>query len=63
MQQKLILLGIFGMGIFVIAAAILCKVYGLYPPLISYEYLNWFLPRSLRLRLCYQSPSHLLPTT
>ena len=42
MQQKLILLGIFGMGTFVVAAAILCKVYGLYPPLISYEYLNWF---------------------
>ena len=35
-------MGIFGMGIFVITAAILCKLYGLYPPLISYEYLNWF---------------------
>ncbi|KAL8791781.1 MAG: hypothetical protein Q9195_005590 [Heterodermia aff. obscurata] len=42
LQQKLILLGIFGMGIFVITAAILCKIYGLYAPLISYEYLNWF---------------------
>ncbi|KAI4210882.1 MAG: hypothetical protein LQ351_006286 [Letrouitia transgressa] len=41
-QQKLILLAIFGMGSFVIAAALLCKVYSLYPPLISYAYLNWF---------------------
>ncbi|KAL8722867.1 MAG: hypothetical protein Q9225_000700 [Loekoesia sp. 1 TL-2023] len=41
-QQKLILLTVFGMGMFVIAAALLCKVYGLYPPLISYSYLNWF---------------------
>ncbi|KAL8742912.1 MAG: hypothetical protein Q9184_008179 [Pyrenodesmia sp. 2 TL-2023] len=30
------------MGIFVITAAVLCKVYGLYAPLISYSYLNWF---------------------
>ncbi|KAL8675903.1 MAG: hypothetical protein Q9186_007517 [Xanthomendoza sp. 1 TL-2023] len=42
LQQKLILLIIFGMGMFVIAAALLCKVYGLYPPLINYSYLNWF---------------------
>ncbi|KAL8798376.1 MAG: hypothetical protein Q9182_006717 [Xanthomendoza sp. 2 TL-2023] len=42
LQQKMILLIIFGMGMFVIAAALLCKVYGLYPPLISYSYLNWF---------------------
>lgn len=42
LQQKLILVTIFGMGMFVIAAALLCKVYGLYPPLISYSYLNWF---------------------
>lgn len=42
LQQKMILLVIFGMGMFVIAAALLCKVYGLYPPLINYSYLNWF---------------------
>lgn len=42
MQQKLILLAIFGMGAFVVVAAILRKVYGRYPPLMSYEYLNWF---------------------
>ncbi|KAL8685433.1 MAG: hypothetical protein Q9224_005819 [Gallowayella concinna] len=42
LQQKLILLIIFGMGMFVIAAALLCKVYGFYPPLINYSYLNWF---------------------
>ncbi|KAL8919205.1 MAG: hypothetical protein Q9172_005078 [Xanthocarpia lactea] len=42
LQQKVILLFIFGMGMFVIIAALLCKVYGLYPPLISYSYLNWF---------------------
>lgn len=41
-QQKLILLTVFGMGLFVITAALLCKIYGLYPPLISYSYLNWF---------------------
>ncbi|KAL8706247.1 MAG: hypothetical protein Q9201_000684 [Fulgogasparrea decipioides] len=42
LQQKLILMTIFGMGMFVIAAALLCKVYGLYAPLVSYSYLNWF---------------------
>ncbi|KAL8853744.1 MAG: hypothetical protein Q9221_001387 [Calogaya cf. arnoldii] len=42
LQQKMILLIIFGMGMFVIAAALLCKIYGLYAPLISYSYLNWF---------------------
>ncbi|KAI4174843.1 MAG: hypothetical protein LQ346_008174 [Caloplaca aetnensis] len=42
LQQKLILMTIFGMGIFVITAAVLCKIYGLYAPLISYSYLNWF---------------------
>ncbi|KAL8860788.1 MAG: hypothetical protein Q9178_002818 [Gyalolechia marmorata] len=42
LQQKVILLFIFGMGMFVIVAALLCKVYGLYPPLMSYSYLNWF---------------------
>ncbi|KAL8919463.1 MAG: hypothetical protein Q9208_006748 [Pyrenodesmia sp. 3 TL-2023] len=42
LKQKLILMTIFGMGIFVITAAVLCKVYGLYTPLISYSYLAWF---------------------
>lgn len=41
-QQKGPLLVVFGMGIFVIAAAILTKVYCLYTPLVSYEYLNWY---------------------
>ncbi|CAO1598951.1 hypothetical protein XANCAGTX0491_002699 [Xanthoria calcicola] len=42
MQQKMILLAVFGMGRFVIVAAFLCKVYDLYAPLITYSYLNWF---------------------
>ena len=42
LQQKAVLLTIFGMGTFVIIAAILTKVYALYPPLISYSYLNWY---------------------
>lgn len=42
MQQKAILLLIFGMGIFVIAASILTKVYCLVPSLISYVYMNWY---------------------
>ncbi|KAH8800601.1 UbiD family decarboxylase [Xylogone sp. PMI_703] len=41
-QQKAILLGIFGMGLFIIAAAILTKVYSLDPNLVSYAYLNWY---------------------
>lgn len=41
-KQKLILLVIFGMGIFVIVAAILTKVYCLVPKLISYVYMNWY---------------------
>lgn len=42
LKQKLILLVIFGMGIFVIVAAILTKVYCLVPALISYVYMNWY---------------------
>ncbi|KFX88258.1 hypothetical protein V495_05483 [Pseudogymnoascus sp. VKM F-4514 (FW-929)] len=41
-QQKAILLVIFGMGGFVIIAAILTKVYCLVPSLISYVYMNWY---------------------
>ncbi|KKK14858.1 hypothetical protein AOCH_001767, partial [Aspergillus ochraceoroseus] len=42
LKQKLILVVIFGMGIFVIVAAILNKVYCLVPSLISYVYMNWY---------------------
>ncbi|KAF9890787.1 hypothetical protein FE257_005357 [Aspergillus nanangensis] len=42
LQQKLILLLLFGMGIFVIVAALLTKVYCLVPSLISYVYMNWY---------------------
>ncbi|KAI9932133.1 hypothetical protein AWENTII_010462 [Aspergillus wentii] len=42
LKQKLILLVLFGMGIFVIVAAILTKVYCLVPKLISYIYMNWY---------------------
>lgn len=41
-KQKIILLLIFGMGIFVIVAAILTKVYCLVPALISYVYMKWY---------------------
>ncbi|RDL40255.1 Uncharacterized protein BP5553_00234 [Venustampulla echinocandica] len=41
-QQKAILLIIFGMGGFIIVAAILTKVYCLVPELISYVYMNWY---------------------
>jgi hypothetical protein len=41
-QQKIILVSVFGMGIFAIAAAILTKVYSLDPNLVSYAYLNWY---------------------
>ncbi|KAJ5167417.1 uncharacterized protein N7482_006198 [Penicillium canariense] len=41
-KQKLILLLLFGMGIFVIVAAVLNKVYCLVPSLISYVYMNWY---------------------
>jgi len=42
LKQKLILVILFGMGIFVIVAAILTKVYCLVPALISYVYMNWY---------------------
>jgi hypothetical protein len=42
LKQKMILLLLFGMGIFVIVAAVLNKVYCLVPSLISYVYMNWY---------------------
>lgn len=42
LKQKLVLMLVFGMGIFVIIAAILTKVYCLVPSLISYVYMNWY---------------------
>ncbi|KAG5297905.1 hypothetical protein I7I48_07179 [Histoplasma ohiense] len=42
LKQKCILLFIFGLGIFVIMAALLTKIYCLVPSLISYVYLNWY---------------------
>ncbi|KAL5359071.1 hypothetical protein BJX96DRAFT_147722 [Aspergillus floccosus] len=42
LKQKMILVLLFGMGIFVIVAAILNKVYCLVPSLISYVYMNWY---------------------
>ncbi|KAJ5614727.1 hypothetical protein N7528_008381 [Penicillium herquei] len=42
LKQKMILLLLFGMGVFVIVAAILNKVYCLVPALISYVYMNWY---------------------
>jgi hypothetical protein len=42
LQQKIILITVFGMGIFVIAAALLTKIYSLVPSLVSYSYLNWY---------------------
>lgn len=41
-QQKAVLLIIFGMGVFVIVAAVLTKIYCLVPSLITYVYLNWY---------------------
>jgi len=41
-QQKLILAVVFGMGSFVIVAAILRAIYCLVPSLISYVYMNWY---------------------
>jgi len=41
-QQKLILTVIFGMGSFVIVAAILRAIYCLVPSLISYVYMDWY---------------------
>ncbi|TKA27919.1 hypothetical protein B0A50_03984 [Salinomyces thailandicus] len=40
--QKAPLLVVFGLGIAVIAAAVLTKVYCLVPSLLSYEYLAWY---------------------
>ncbi|KAK5278745.1 hypothetical protein LTR16_008307, partial [Cryomyces antarcticus] len=40
--QKAPILGIFGMGIFVITSAVLTKVYCFVPSLLSYEYLAWY---------------------
>ncbi|CAI7599616.1 unnamed protein product [Penicillium glandicola] len=42
LKQKMILMILFGMGIFVIVAAVLNKVYCLVPALISYVYMNWY---------------------
>ncbi|OJJ45575.1 hypothetical protein ASPZODRAFT_17024 [Penicilliopsis zonata CBS 506.65] len=42
LKQKLILLLLFGMGVFVIVAAVLNKLYCLVPSLISYVYMNWY---------------------
>lgn len=41
-RQKVILLLLFGLGIFEIIAALLTKVYCLVPALISYQYMNWY---------------------
>ncbi|KAF3482273.1 uncharacterized protein GIQ15_05032 [Arthroderma uncinatum] len=41
-RQKLILVFIFGLGIFIIISAVLTKIYCLVPSLISYVYLNWY---------------------
>ncbi|KAH6665186.1 hypothetical protein B0J14DRAFT_522404 [Halenospora varia] len=42
LQQKVIVLAVFGMGGFIIVAAILTKVYCLVPAIISYVYMNWY---------------------
>lgn len=42
LKQKVILILLFGMGIFVIVSAVLNKVYCLVPSLISYVYMNWY---------------------
>jgi len=41
-QQKVILGVVFGMGSFVIVAAIIRAIYCLVPSLISYVYMNWY---------------------
>ncbi|MCJ1467499.1 hypothetical protein MMC07_006124 [Pseudocyphellaria aurata] len=41
-QQKVVLLIIFGMGVFVIVSAILTKIYCLVPSLVTYVYLKWY---------------------
>lgn len=40
--QRAILIAIFGMGVFIILAAILTKLFSIYPPLLTYAYLNWY---------------------
>lgn len=42
LKQKLVLVLLFGMGVFVIVAAVLTKIYCLVPSLISYVYMNWY---------------------
>ncbi|OJD10402.1 hypothetical protein AJ78_08574 [Emergomyces pasteurianus Ep9510] len=42
LKQKFILLFIFGLGVFVIVASLLTKIYCLVPSLISYVYMNWY---------------------
>jgi hypothetical protein len=42
LQQKLVLGIIFGMGAFVIVAAILRAIYCLVPSLVSYVYMSWY---------------------
>lgn len=41
-QQKIALTTVFGMGIFVVAASILNKVFSLAPKLMNYTYLSWY---------------------
>ncbi|KAI5296118.1 hypothetical protein KEM52_005579 [Ascosphaera acerosa] len=41
-QQKIALTAVFGMGVFVIAASILNKVFSLAPKLMNYTYLSWY---------------------
>lgn len=41
-RQKIILLLLFGMGLFIIVSALLTKIYCLVPSLISYKYMNWY---------------------
>jgi hypothetical protein len=41
-RQKVILMMVFGMGIFIVIAGILTKVYCLVPGLVSYVYMNWY---------------------
>ncbi|RMZ27404.1 hypothetical protein D0859_08521 [Hortaea werneckii] len=53
--QKAPLLGVFGLGIFVIAAAILTKLYCFVPALLSYEYLAWYM-REVTVSIVGKSP-------
>lgn len=45
LAQKAPILGIFGMGVFVVTAAVLTKVYCFVPSLLSYEYAPLYSPR------------------